>query len=491
MLRIRGSRQFAVMSNIILLILLFISNFIAFLMCGELGGYGYAVVYSVLAIMHIFVIVRSSYIAEGKLNFYSIFMLLSLVFYFGHHLMVALNMDLPSDSAIIRLNNEVNIKASFFILLMYELIHIGYTFGLKYTNMSIKQMSGRTELGRIKTIGWILLLVTLPFAVYHRFLVFHLISDYGYIIGNRMAQSLTGLDFLISYISGWYIPACYLLLIAYAKTSYYKYLLLFPLAYVVMYLLGGSRFEAIEILAGIFLLHHYYISTVKITFKRVLMIVAFSAAFMFVLTVIPEVRLHSNVSDLGALYRDVGKGILEGGYLKSILEETGITYTTIANTIDKCPSVVDFAYGSSIVGFVLLCLPSFLRFGMNLENFSLSHKFSVLFYGSSMVGGYGSSYIAELYYNFGYLMFPIGLLIGGWLSKIDKRLTFYGENRIGIKFFIWLYMCSRLIFVIRTDVVSMGRYMLYYAFIPALLCIISFRKGKTINNTSINNIEVV
>ena len=154
---------------------------------------------------------------------------------------------------------------------------------------------------------------------------------------------------------------------------------------------------------------------------------------------------------------DWGNAVSDGFGLSPTLWESGITFTSVSNMLDKCPSEVEFFYGKSWIGGILQCLPSPLRFGF-FDKYTIitSSTFSHLYYNTTNYG-YGSSFIAEGYYNFGYFIYPIIFLFGVILSKINEKLKQVRLKESPYSFLVLVYICGEIAYGIRNDLNSVIR----------------------------------
>lgn len=137
------------------------------------------------------------------------------------------------------------------------------------------------------------------------------------------------------------------------------------------------------------------------------------------------------------------------------------------------------------MGSILLFLPSFMRFDFfETYNLVVSATFSPLYYNTNLIG-YGSSFITEAYYNFGYLMFPFMILMGALFGKLENLLIKAKVTRNAPLFFLITYVLSELIYIVRNDIYAIPRFVIFYAIVPLVLykCLnLFFKKKKMAKN---------
>ena len=333
------------------------------------------------------------------------------------------------------------------------------------------------KLQALKYVGWFFLLISIYPTVRLQLALNRLNYVYGY-LGRRALETdpnyyqILGLNPMVSAIAKYFLISIYALLIAY-KGKKYRFLIYgLVVMYCALYYFTGSRYEIVKLLVVIFLIETIWIKTPERKDLRKYLRVGLIVVLAF--------TAGSVIRTAGMHFSDV----LAQASLGDMLWEPGITFTSISNVIDKCPSVVDFFYGKSIIGAVLQCLPAFLRFGF-FEKYTLhtSATFAHLYYNTT-THGYGSSFVAEGYYNLGVLvyiyMFLYGLFLG-WITRILKNAK---STRSPYSFLALAVTCGSLVYGVRNDLSSIPREILYTT---GVFIVITFFVEQLIRHNKLSN----
>lgn len=445
---------------------------------------------SIIAFFIISYIAVSAWKLNKGLNFYILFIAGSYMFYFGQHLLVLFeSKSLQREYLSIvdgRISDFYIFNSGFFILQSLLLVHIGYLIFTAFSKPKIKKISRlvdcKSENKYILIVGWLLFIITILPAFYTVSMDLIETISKGYLARVQDAQQygLSGVKFYAKYLSGWFLPSIYLLLIS-GKKKERKIVLFVSIIYAAIYMLGGSRFRIFEMLIAIFLIYHFWISPFK--FKKIMKFSLIGFMIFSILTLIPVLRLNINhASSIRTLMENSIEQLVSNGPLYKLFYETGITHTTIANILENCPSVIPHSFGKSIQGSLLLTLPSFLRGDVTLNDYSLSIIFTPLYKGNifgGVYGGYGSSFIAEAYYNFSHFTPIVMMIYGGLLAFLCYKTSASVKRKEPLLFFACVYISSVVFFGLRSDLVMIPRYVLNYTVFPILA--IKFLKliGKT------------
>ena len=183
------------------------------------------------------------------------------------------------------------------------------------------------------------------------------------------------------------------------------------------------------------------------------------------------IYLASNVQ---LFLKETATDLIENNFLFSAIKEMGNTQVINTLVYALCPKKVDYRYGMSFVRSIYSIFPNFL----NLEYISIDEVFSP--YYTVTNAGCGASFIAEGYWNFGYLSVFFFIALGyvwGALSNSFKRFC----NLKYVKpesFFVIIYLMYYMIFLVRSESIELGRSFVYYAVIPILIS--KLLKTKTV-----------
>ena len=419
-------------------------------------------------IVYLWLIFCCSKVTTSPVSLYSLLILFSFLFYFGQHFVVLMG---KSDYLIAyyrsildgRIPPETRVFAGYYILIILLVLNIGIVLGRTTAKRHPVKRRADPSLydSCTKMVAWaIFIAVTVP-TLYKYYIDATNTIVYGYSDTMEAAADASGLYKVCYFLSYYFLPSVYLLLISYAKSPKKTFVIFVYFVFSIIYLMTGSRFRIFESIVAILLIYNYKIKLIE---KRGLILAVFLGfIILFAFSVIREVRDSSALLVLNpsVAVSEITKGVLEEGVLTGALMETGSTFQIIENVLYHCPSVVPYSYGFSFVGAILIALPSFLRGDFEAAQVSVSSIFSPE-YISDMNIGMGSSFIAEAYYNFGYFSVVFVLLFGlfiGRLLVMPERLHSSGSN---FDFFKFAYLSSLICFSIRTDLVSYLRYYIYY-----------------------------
>ena len=219
---------------------------------------------------------------------------------------------------------------------------------------------------------------------------------------------------------------------------------------------AGTRYRAIEIVVAYVLIDRYWIDRdKKINLKKYVVIIG----AVFVISVLIRLaRIGGNYSGLGSI-----------SILSSLVGDTGSTNMINCAALQFIPDKADYGYGISFLYGLAAVLPNSLRQSI-FPNFQTDITGDLLTKMSGVTwSSFGSSIIAEGFFNFGYFSLLLMILYGVMIGKIVN----IQKNRIGqlspCKFLAYVYICSEFVFAIRSEFSSSFRSIIYYVLIPIVL----------------------
>ena len=231
----------------------------------------------------------------------------------------------------------------------------------------------------------------------------------------------------------------------------------------IMILTGSRKIQVFSILALILV----YTQSLGITFskKRAL---AFLIATVFLLNVLVVIRGHRfDLNTIGTYLFDSFSSL---DFVKNILgevfSESGLTSLTVASAVTVVPSSIPYEYGMTF----LRTIPSIFPIGWLVGDFFDKASATVVinkFLGLPV----GSSFVEELFWNFGYyggvfLSFVLGIF-SGW------RLNFRAFQTSKISKVIYFSVISQLLLLVRSSSIDVYRPIMY-----SLIMIFIFRRLK-------------
>lgn len=445
------------------------------------------IVYALLAIgVYFCIFITAPKKVNNHFNLYLIFMSLTIPFYWGGQLLVLLGfyekLSFERYSLVDgRIENEYIIQAMQFVLISLLIIHLSYLFftfiSHKHDFSFIKHESNplfRKKLYKISSV--ILAVVLIP--TFAR-LTYDVIMArvYGHLVSFTMRgeEEYLGIWYVFSYLSGWFLPVSYLVLITSDKKKIDFFIYFLLLMYCVLYLLCGSRYQIIEVVVAVAIIL-FYVKNVRLNSKKILAVLVFVITLLIILRSVSYTR---DSTGSGLSLQSVFD-VISGGFLYETLFETSTTFVSIANLFKYCPSYyLDFNYGLSIVGSLFYMLPAFLRPDVDII-LHISPILSPLYHGYTE-SGYGSSFLTEAYFNYSYFAYFFLFIFGFVLFLIvdcinnitNKKCNYF---LIGIS----VYLFTQLVWGIRSDLYLIPRHLLYYIVLPCLMAklMVGFRKNE-------------
>ncbi|WP_028505927.1 O-antigen polysaccharide polymerase Wzy [Ruminococcus sp. FC2018] len=417
--------------------------------------------------VYVFLFYCCSVLKNGLINVYSCMLLMSFLFYFGQHLVVLFGKARVLKTyyrSILdgRIPDTSRIGASFFVLICMLVINIGVLFGcdskskqIDSKELNFSQNNYYSE--SIKRVAWIVLAIVVVPTLYKYYNDVVNTFKYGYseALGMTTGSTLLKICYFLSYF---FLPSIYLLLISYSNSKKKTLIILIYLVYVVLYLMTGSRFRVFESVIAIVLIYNDKIKQIKgrDLIKLIIIGVAILAVFSIVRDSREAIANSGSVSEMASKTWDK---ISDEGLLTNVLIETGSTFEVVDVVLYKTPDIVPYSYGFSIIGAVVMVLPSFLRNVIDINSLSTSLLYSPQ-YTQEIKIGMGSSFIAESYHNFGYFSIIYMLFIGFGVGKL--MMSYIKNKHNNFYLYKYVYISSLLCFAIRTDLVSFLRYYVYY-----------------------------
>ncbi len=433
-----------------------------------------ALVYSIIFVLTIKV--------GKKATLFHVFLPLTLVFYFGGQLLVLFGYyeELASNYFSVvdnRIPLESKIEAMTFALVCILLISIAYTIFVgeqtpKNGKLGLKGGSSQSE--NLYRLGLLLLILTaIPTFISLARSVFLSVS-YGHLGYREEKAKETGIWFMFSYLAGWFKPGCYMIAIS-KKNDKRRFIGYVGLGlYSILYLMSGSRYQVIEILFCILAIHIIW-NRKKIRFGTVIIWAVALFAFGVLFKVIGYARKESTGFDI--FDAKMLEQVLKENIIYEFLSTTSTTFTTISNIIYRCPNEVPFNNGGGYLGAFFYVLPSFLRpEWMSSLNVDVEKVFSPLYYNWT-TSGYGSSFLAEMYYNLGYFSYFGCFAFGIFLTAVINKINVSAKNNDSFAFFACVFLLSELVWGIRSDLFLVPRHMFLYVFVPAIVMKLFYKTG--------------
>jgi len=272
-------------------------------------------------------------------------------------------------------------------------------------------------------VGWFLLLISFVPAVVTLVERYRVVMQSGY-FGLFQRAAETGFGNLPQVLASFMVPGVLFLLAgSKGKPRSLVCSVLLILTYSLIQAFTGTRlWWAMPLVAYIWLWHRW-ISPIPKIFLWV-----GGTAIMFV--VFPGIMVVRNLPGEARFSLDtyIQSFLSLQNPVIAILQEMGGTLLTVAHTLELIPTVRDFDFGSGYLYSILTIFPNlFWEIHPTVARGLYSHWLTytvnpATFYAG---GGYGFSFIAEAYANFGWVGTPIVIILIGFLLA---KFVLWGEK---------------------------------------------------------------
>ncbi|MBO5469814.1 MAG: O-antigen polysaccharide polymerase Wzy [Lachnospiraceae bacterium] len=429
-------------------------------------GKSYNVVFYIATFIYVFMFLSWFAISKQIFNYFSVFLGLTYIYYYGQLLLFAIGKSISFQYTINNTFDSLQIvSTAYFILECVIVLHASvicfYRKGKEKTNY--RTISG-TDLKAFRLTTLLLLSVSFICEVLVLGYKYTLNVTMGYAtaIGTTYNQ-LGVLSKVVNFGSTIYLPALFSALVATKGRRFSNiYVWLTYVIYLILYFLSGSRFDAVISLAGVVLLYHCYYNRIKI--KQAVLIIMIGVGVLFLCSLMSKIRIVQNyekTSDITVVMRQALEFVKEGDITRDILSETGLQLLSVATVMKYCPAFVNYTYGKYYLYGLLRVIPNiFLG-----ENMLITNDIDTIFHiYLTKTYGMGSSFIAEAYYNFGYLgiimMFVYGYLIAYVCRKTDDVKGEMNQNIFLVGFLF--YIAAKSFFWVRSDARMLIREIVFY-----------------------------
>jgi len=344
---------------------------------------------------------------KSLFDIFSLFFLSAFLFNAAHAIPHLFMLDI-TDTWIYRYYNDSFATVAFVIVFisLYFVGLGGLLAASKKQQSSSPSLSPVFNLDSYRKVGWLLFVLSVVPIIVTTLKSLSIAYSQGYFALYQQEQ-LSPIMSLMVAVSKLFLPAILCLLIAYKEKPFYiRNILVSMLFYCGILFFIGYRGQATLTLLSIAWAYNAWI-------KPIPKLVLLSSAGVLGGIIFPLVALvrmtpgesRSNTGDFFTSFFSVNNPAIE------ILKEMGGSVVAIAGTYELIPSTQGFAYGASYVkAFLLGILPARLVGGEVLGDWltwQLEPKFA------ADGGGLGFSFVAESYYNFGWVGIIFMSLITG------------------------------------------------------------------------------
>lgn len=421
------------------------------------------------------------YKTTSKINFFLLFIGVGFVFEFGQSMSVFFG-GYNSMNPIWFLNinsgffNGKEIWEAFFFMHMLMMSFAASYIMFYKDNLQINEKRNSTTVVSQKKIkkecqiGYFLLFISIIPTFYMLKKDIMTIQIYGY--GATLQAVSGGIEKIFTLLSEFF-PISVVWLLIYEKRKQGKMIaLLLTAAYIFLQLAGGSRIQVFRFAVILFLIYSLYYK--KINKRNMIFLLLMGGIGVFILSLISSIRTMIYASsNLSELIQKTALNLWENNFIVETLRELG--NTQIINTLvyKECPKVIDYAYGTSYLKMLFSIVPN-LWGGVHPSSIDVDSVFSPLY---SKTTGLGSSFVAEAYWNFGFLSIIFCFILGKIFTYIDIGLNEVcrldtKDNKL--KAYIFFYLCFLLIFWVRSSCNGFGRSVLFAA-VPIIMSKIAIK----------------
>lgn len=420
-----------------------------------------------------------------KLNFYSLFLIFSYFFFFGQFFLALIGVPMESGRTILDKILPVNmlVKTGELIINSMIILHFGVLLSTLHINKYYDEriFSRRICADTVKSsdgfkqVSVILFLVSIipSFNILYENFIITLTRGYGAIFQSEHYTS-GGFRNILRFISLFTIPSFLMMLVAFKDSKKLKFINIILIIYLMLYFLSGSRLNGVLLISVLILIKHYWFKQIK--FKETMKILILAFLVLTILSTISEVRNSLYVSNnISFLLGETFKNVVIRNPIFTAMEEAGYTFLATATVVTYSPSVVPFQYGLSYINSFAMIFPNLF---WDIHPAAATNT-DIVFHGFlTQYGGIGSSFVAEAYWNFGYLSFFIVFIFGLLIGTLTKKIAKYSCYQNPKMFFLTIYIAQFSLFYVRSDTISFWRNITYYGIAPLILTVLLSKKKK-------------
>lgn len=414
------------------------------------------------------------YIQFDLFNFYSLFLLAAILFNGGQILLEAFRLNRDGMLGDLFSANQLVETISFITLALF-CFHVGglvsgSMHGGRDNHTQIRKEYPETvTLKSLRITGYFLIIISIVPAYAELFGAMKIVLEGGYfaLFQQEIVTGLgSGILGVMKILSPLYLAGLLYVMVGSKKKQVLRNIVLSVILIHILILLflGQRSYGSMMIFAAAWVWH----KTVKpIPIHKT---VITGCIMLFVL--FPTIKLIRNIEGGARLtlpfmvesYFSIDNPAI------AIIDEMGTSMNTTAYTMQLVPGVQDYLYGSSYLYGMTTFIPNiFWDIHPGILHGSLSRWLTLTvdpakFYSGA---GFGYSFIAESYANFGWYATPFFMMVTGFvIAYISRRLSHDGyPERIVI-----MAICfSIVIFWVRQDITIFSRHLFYTILFPYLL----------------------
>lgn len=431
-----------------------------------IGSSSFNPVFFVATIVYMYMLISWFSCCEDKLNYFTIILVLSYLYYFGQYLLNFFGIELTGQYTINSVFTPQKINsAALYLLVNIIVLHLAVLLFQRTTRKTkpYHEIPGNKQAFKYVSLGLLAVSFVCEVAVLLFKIAINRASGYATALNSNYAGA-GSFSYIVNFCSTLFLPAVFASLVA-TKDSKSK---IFPwityVIFIALYFLSGSRFEAVVSMAGIFLLVNFYFK--KVNFRKLAMFALVGLVVLYVCSLMSNVRRITNygrTSDYGAIVREAFEDTNSNNFLTSVVSTAGFQVLTVTAVKENCPDVIDYSYGTYYLGGMVRVIPNITGGENKLITDSIDTMFTQFL---TKTYGMGSSFIIEAYYNFGYLGILMMLVYGYLIAYVSEQMQNVrdGKQKNMIFTYFIFYIAASSCFWIRSDARFLVREIVYYYF---------------------------
>jgi len=408
---------------------------------------------------------------------YAVFLTAATMFNAGRALMATL----PGASFESRFQAPIALHALYLVALSLCALHLGGLIALSRPHVRPTPQSSMLAAVRphtLRSVGALFILVAIvPMSIVMRGTLSGVMQE-GYeqaVYAHEMATSFAATP---SVLAAFLLPGVFLLLSGSAKKRGPRLISLVVIGlYTGTLLFIGSRSTALTVAIGYAWLWHRCVWPIPR--------IAGVALGASLLVILPAVAAMRNLTGQDRLSPVIFAQSVRSAGVFAAVGETGMTWDTVAHTVNLVPSERPYDYGASYGLSALTVFPNlFWTVHPALANGSpaLWLVRRVAPWSAVKGGGLGYSFIAEAYLNFGTVGCVFVAAILGFM--LARAVRWADAVRYPLGFALVAASLSTCLKYVRADSTELVRPLVWYAILPCLLVLLVSKRRKSYPSTT-------
>lgn len=445
-------------------------------------------VWVVNSLIYIFLIWTTTKFFKYKINYFTIFILLTYIYHLGQHLTYTFGWEISTQYTIlntydISVINKIVMYATICVIILHASVCFFCGKDITYQNktMTSSVKAKKMNILAIKITSIILFAVSFPSTVMVLVFKIKLLKQFGYSIAlNSNFDSLGSFSYIVNFFYTLMIPAIVLALVAFKDSRWKVIFFIFTGVYIILYFSSGSRYQVVVFLMGLIIIFHYYYKKIKV--KNALITCIIGYLLIFICSIMSEMRIlmnHTSYSFAEIIIKSIDI-TYKSNIFSKVLSITGQQIITITTVFEHCPNDINYSYGLYYLMGIARIIPNIFGGENKLITDSIDTMFHIYFTKSY---GMGSSFIAEAYYNFGYLLVFVMIFYGFLIERLCRYTIKYTDENNVFGLYVCFYFTCTTFFYVRSDARFLLRGYIFY-------CLSIFIIVKIVQNIFIKNSKV-